>query len=214
MMLRRARATRVWMSLRRAMRLPRTKTHATARPPDRYAESNPGFPKTAVLSNATGMTVSTESFSVPGGGRLLVAIVGLRGQYAGAGVWPVTLAGGGLTWTNRVQFVSRAPAIQTRSASASGPPGTGRPRHPRRWWRRVANNVPADAILSVYSLAEEPRETAGATGGGQQFEGPAVPVWGCFREMRAQRVAGSSAASSTVRVSLLCMAMLGENTDV
>ncbi len=118
-----------------------------------------GFPIIVSLPTSTLQAVLT-TFSTPAD-RLLVAVV-VWGQYAGAGVWPVTVDGAGLTWSNPVQTVSdpgfpdavgvgiwvaytdKALTMQTLTATRSNDPA-------------------ADVLLAIYSLSGA-SPTVGATG--------------------------------------------------
>jgi hypothetical protein len=125
---------------------------------------DPGFPKIATISGtsaAASMPALSTTFDVPSGGRMLVAVV-VWGQWGGAGVWPVNVAGGGVPWTNAVESVSVASfpnavgvGIWTAWVSAATP---GLMVKATR-----SNTVPADAILAVYSLAGA-SPTMGTTG--------------------------------------------------
>jgi hypothetical protein len=131
-----------------------------------------GFPKTAQISDGAGMTLAT-TFDVPGGGRMLVAVV-VWGQYGGAGVWPVSFASPDLTWTSGIQSVSSpmyADAVGVGVWTAWSPGGlTAETVTATR-----SNDVSADAVLAVYSLAGA-SQTVGATGGDVGFSGSAAPL--------------------------------------
>jgi hypothetical protein len=125
---------------------------------------DPGFPKVAIISGTggdAGAPALSATFDVPSGGRMVVAVV-VWGQYGGAGVWPVTVAGGGLSWTGAVGAVSLASfkdavgvGIWTAWVSAATPGVT--------LTATRSNAVPADAVLVVYSLGGA-SPTPGPTG--------------------------------------------------
>jgi hypothetical protein len=125
---------------------------------------DPGFPKVATISGTSGAASTTAlstTFDVPSGGRMVVAVV-VWGQWGGAGVWPVTVTGGGLSWTSAAQTVSVVMfpnavgvGIWTAWVSAATPGVTVTATR--------SNSVPADAILAVYSLGGA-SSTIGTTG--------------------------------------------------
>jgi len=131
-----------------------------------------GFPKTAQISDGPGTTLST-TFDVPGGGRMLVAVV-VWGQYSGAGVWPVTFASPDLAWQSRIQTVSSpmyldavGVGIWTAWSSTSLTAETVTATR--------SNGMYADAVVAVYSLAGA-SQTVGATGGDMGFNGSSAPL--------------------------------------
>jgi hypothetical protein len=131
-----------------------------------------GFPKSNVITNAAGMTLSV-TLDVPSGGRMLVAVV-VWGQYGGAGVWPVTFDGAGLMWTLRKQSVSapdyaNAVGVGVWTAWASTALAAQTVTATR------SNDVAADAVLAVFSFAGA-SQTVGAVGGSVGFSGSPAPL--------------------------------------
>ena len=131
-----------------------------------------GFPRTAQISDGPGITLST-TFDVPGGGRMRVAVV-VWGQYGGAGVWPVSFASPGLTWTSRIQTVS-SPMYANAVGVGIWTAWSGAALSAQTVTATRSNNVSADAVLAVYSLAGA-SQTVGATGGDMGFDGSQAPL--------------------------------------
>jgi len=123
-----------------------------------------GFPQTTSQKNSGSMTVA-RTFDASAD-RLLVVVL-VSGQHGGSGVWPVTLAGAGLTWASAIQTISN-PQYSDAVGVGIWTAWTETALSGQTVTATRSNSVSADALLAVYSFVGA-SPTLGATGGTNGF---------------------------------------------